>query len=104
MAQKEQKKEVLETEFVLVETVESFRMRYVVEVPKGKTTWASDTVVMKEAKEFSQKYLGETILSERVVTKKEIEQLVDQDNDYISSWSKQKKYETFVTSMGDYKK
>lgn len=104
MAQKEKKKEVLETEFVLVETVESFRMRYIVEVPKGKAAWASDTVVMKEAKEFSQLYLGETIVSDRVVTKKEIEQLVDQDNDYIGSWPKQKKFEVFVTSMGDTKK
>lgn len=98
------KKEKLETEFVLVETVESFRMRYIVEVPKGKTTWASDTVVMKEAKEFSQLYLGETIVSDRVVTKKEIDKMLDQEYEYLNSWTKEEKFNTYVTSMGDYKK
>lgn len=34
-----------ETELVMVETVSMFRMRYVVEVPKGKKEWAGDTVV-----------------------------------------------------------
>ena len=97
------KKEKVETEFVLVETVETFRMRYVVEVPKGKTVWASDTVVMKEAKEFSQKYLGEVITSDRVVTKKEIDKLLDEEYDYLNSWTKEEKFKTYVTSMSDYK-
>lgn len=85
------------TELVLVECVSMFRMRYLVEVPKDKTDWALDTVVMQEAKEFSQKHLDETIVSHRVVTMDEALALCDADNDYVSSWPAEKKVETFFT-------
>jgi hypothetical protein len=92
------------TQLVLVETVSMFRMRYVVEVPVGtddynndKSLWALDTVTMNEAQEFSQEHLSETIVSHRVVTKKEALALCDIDNDYTKSWSKDKKIETFFT-------
>lgn len=87
-----------ETELVLVECVSMFRMRYMVEVPKGKSEWALDTVTMKEATEFSQEHLDETIVSHRIVTKKEALELCDQDNDYTKDWTKQKKIEIFFTT------
>jgi hypothetical protein len=92
------------TQLVLVETVSMFRMRYVVEVPVGtddynndKSLWALDTVTMNEAQEFSQEHLDETIVSHRVVSKKEALALCDIDNDYTKSWSKDKKIEAFFT-------
>lgn len=91
-------------QLVLVETVSMFRMRYVVEVPVGiddfgndKTLWALDTVVMGDAKEFSQKHLDETIVSHRVVSMDEALALCDEDNDYTASWPTEKKIETFFT-------
>ena len=97
-----------ETQWVLVETVQMFRHRYVVEVPVGidsfgndKTEWALDTVTVDEAKEFSQKHLGETITSHRVVTKEEALKLCDEDNDYASPWSDEKKVEAFFTTYED---
>ena len=86
-----------DTEWVLVEAVSVFRMRYMVEVPKGKSEYALDTVVMNEALEFSQKHLDETIVSHRVVGKKEALALCDEDNDYTKGWSKDKKIEAFFT-------
>lgn len=86
-----------DTEWVLVEAVSMFRMRYMVEVPKGKSEYALDTVVMNEAKEFSQKYLDETIISASVLSKKEALALSDQDNDYTKNWPKDKKIEAFFT-------
>lgn len=86
-----------DTEWVLVEAVSMFRMRYMVEVPKGKSEYALDTVVMQEAVEFSQKHLDETIVSHRVVSKKEALALSDEDNDYAKDWSKDKKVEAFFT-------
>ena len=62
----------MEKKLYLVETVSMFRMRYVIEVPDDHNsgefpcsaiTWAEDTVTMEEMKEFSQKWLGETITS-----------------------------------------
>lgn len=86
-----------ETELVLVECVSTFRMRYMVEVPKGKAEWALDTVTMNEAEEFSQEHLGEQIVSHRVVTEDEAITLCDVDNHYCSTWTREKKLETFVT-------
>lgn len=94
------KKEVpVETEFVLVEAIQMYRMRYVVEVPKGKTEWAGDTVTMNEAKEFSQKDLGETITTMRAVSREEILKLCDEDNSYVKSWNIDAKFKSFVTYM-----
>lgn len=61
----------IETCWVLVDCVQQFRTRYLVQVPKNRARWALDTVTCEEAKEFSQKSLGETIVSHRVVTEKE---------------------------------
>jgi hypothetical protein len=87
-----------ETEWVLVECVSTFRDRYMVEVPKGKSEWAMDTVTMNEAKTFSSEHLGEQIVSHRVVSKKEALSLCDQDNDYTKEWDKEKKMEIFFTT------
>jgi len=87
-----------ETEFVLVECISTFRQRYVVEVPKGKSEWALDTVTMNNAQEFSQENIGEQVISHRVVNKDEILELCDKDNDYAKTWNDEYKFNTFVTS------
>ena len=88
-----------ETELVLVECIQQYRMRYVVEVPVGKSDWALDTVTMEEAVEFSQLSLGETIISHRVMSNDEVLKLCDIDNDYCKSWDAEKKFEVFVTPL-----
>lgn len=94
-----QKKEQME--WVLVEAVQQFRMRYMVQVPKGKSEWAMDTVTMQEAKEFSQENMGETIVSHRVVTEEEALAICDKDNDYTKSWNKEQKLRAFFTHDGE---
>ncbi len=98
-----------DTQWVLVETVSMFRHRYVIEVPVGvddygndKSTWALDTVTMGDAKEFSQEHLGETIVSHRIVTKKEALAMCDVDNDYCKSWSKEQKLKNFFTTKEEH--
>ena len=51
------------TEWVLVEAIDTFRMRYVVEVPVGEHDKAIDKVRLHQAKEFSQEHLDELIVS-----------------------------------------
>lgn len=87
-----------ETEWVLVECVSTFKIKYMVEVPKDKSEWALDTVVLQEAKEFSQEHIDESIFSHRVLSKKEALALCDKDNDYTKSWTKDKKIEVFFTT------
>jgi hypothetical protein len=96
------------TQWVLVECVNTFRQRYMVEVPVGiddqgkdKTLWALDTVTMGEAKEFSQEHIGEQIVSHRVVRKKEALELSDIDNDYTIAWNEETKLKTFFTSLAE---
>lgn len=95
-------KKLEETELVMVECISQFRQRYVVEVPKGKTEWALDTVTCEEAKEFSQEHLGETIVSHRVISKDEAIKICDVDNYYCKTWDDDKKLETFITWRKDY--
>ena len=99
------------SKYVLVEAISQFRQRYVVEVPDNHNDgefpctaeeWASDTVTMYEAKEFSQLWLGEVITSARQIDKEEVLLMCDKDNDYAQTWSDEKKIEAFVTSV-DYK-
>ena len=84
--------------YFLVECVSTFRMRYVVETKEAE--WAGDTVVMQEAKEFSQKHIGEDIVSIREVTEQEIVDICDVDNDYVKAWTKEQKFKSFVTEEG----
>ena len=88
----------METELVLVECIQTYRMRYMVEVPVGRAGWALDTVSCDEAKEFSQLSLGETIVSHRVVSKEEVLKICDEDNDYCHSWTDEQKFDAFVTT------
>lgn len=92
------------TEWVLVETMSAFRIRYMVEVPSGKKDWALDTVTMQEAKEFSQKHIDEIIMSHRVVSKEEALQLCDKDNDYTIAWSDEQKINNLFTKKEEYTK
>lgn len=95
------KVEKMETELVMVECVSTFRMRYVVEVPKGKKEWALDTVTVNEAEEFSQEHLGEQIFSHRVIDKEEYLRVFNEDNDYLSSWKDDDKFSRFVTKIDE---
>lgn len=97
------------SKYVLVETVSQYRMRYVIEVPDDHNereypcsaeTWAADTVTSEDMKEFSQLWLGETIVSTREIAKEEIVPLCDKDNDYCKSWDDDHKIKTFVTEVG----
>ena len=89
----------IDTDWVLVDCVSTYRMRYMVQVPKGKSEWALDTVTMEEAKEFSQEHIGEQIISHRVVTKKYALELSDIDNDYTKSWNEETKMKNFFTTL-----
>jgi hypothetical protein len=86
------RKKEMEKELVLVECISTFRMRYVVEVPKGKKEWAMDTVTMNEAEEFSQEHIGEQILSHRVIDNAEYLRLFAEDNAYLNSWDEDTKF------------
>lgn len=65
----------------LVETVSQFRIRYVVQAEKEE--YAADTVIMEEAEEFGQKWLGETIVSTKQLASEDLPTLFFEDHDYL---------------------
>ena len=87
--------------WVMVETVSQFRQRYMVEAPADHPEYALDDVTCETAKEFSQHWVGETIMSHRVVSKEEALKLCDEDNSYCSSWDDDKKVSVFFTKEGE---
>ena len=89
-----------EKTWALVEAVHTFRMRYVVEVPAEHPEYALDTVTMDAAKEFSQEFIGQQIMSHRVISEEDALKLCDVDNYYCAKWDNQKKMETFFTEDG----
>ncbi len=57
----------------LVETISTFRIRYVIDCKEAEH--AGDTVVCNEAPEFSQKHIGEDILSIREINHEEFHRM-----------------------------
>lgn len=79
---------------VLVDTLSQFLVRYAVEVEDDETHALDEVVSMEDNtnfKEFSQKHLGTTIVSSRVVSEKEMLDMFDADNAYLKSWDSEKK-------------
>lgn len=77
----------------IVDTISSFRLRYVIEAEE--LDHAYDEVLMRNSgsskdafEEMTQRYLGETILDGREITKKEFKALLEsceKDKDELSS-------------------
>jgi len=71
----------VEKVLVLVETVSTFRMAYLVEAPKDHPEYALDTVTMDTGlEEFGQKHLGEDIFGYRVVSAAEAVSVYHKEN------------------------
>ena len=87
--------------WVMVETIGMFRQRYMVETDQAHPEYALDDVTLERPKEFSQKYLGETITSHRVVSEAEALDICDVDNDYCHGWTDQQKINAFFTKDGE---
>lgn len=87
------------TKLVLVETISQYRIRYVVELADdAPNEYACDDVVMADAggeyelKEFSQRHIGESILSHREITKEEYLKTFNEDNEYLAAWTNDQKF------------
>ena len=79
----------------MVDVINQYRVRYCVEV-EDVVEHALDEVVLKEDDylftEFSQQFIKPTaIFSYREIDENEYLRMFDEDNDYLSSWSKEKK-------------
>ena len=89
--------------YVLVETMASYRMRYVVELnADDPNEWACDDVVMDKAGEIGQKFLGENISDYRDVAPEEIRYLALQDCNAYKNWTAEDMIKILVKGEGKY--
>ena len=87
----------VKTKLVLVDTVSSFRIRYVVEIPEDASEEiAHDFVLNGDPKEFSEVHTKEEVVGSRVVTDKQYLKVFDSDNEYLSSWTDEMKLDKFI--------
>lgn len=89
------------TIWVLVECISQYVTKYVVECPADFPEYALDTVTNQEAKEFSQHYVGESILSYQVVDQEDALAQCDVDNEYYSKNSTESKISAFFTKENE---
>lgn len=91
------------SKYVIVTAISSYRMRYAIPVDELQQLnpdlpiegiecdWANDCVTCEEVQEFSQKWIGETIIDTITVDEENMLKLFDADNDYLKDWSKEQK-------------
>ena len=81
----------------IIETVSSHRMRYAVEAHTLED--AKDEVAVKteiyddDWREMSQYHIGEIISSGREVSPEEYLKVFNEDNDYLSAWPDEQKFQ-----------
>jgi hypothetical protein len=90
-------------DYVVVTTISSYRMRYVMhrddlqELNPSELVnaigWANDTVTNEECEEFSQEHMGEHIVDTVEMNEDDMLELFDKDNDYLHEWTKDQKIE-----------
>jgi len=88
-------------DYVVVTTISSHRMRYVMhrddlqkqnpQDPVNSIEWAKDTVSAEECDVFSQEHLGEYIVDAVEMSEDDMLELFDKDNDYLIEWTKDQK-------------
>lgn len=91
------------TKYVIVTAISSYRMRYCIPVDelqnlnthvpieRHEIEWAEDCVTCEEVEEFSQKWLGETIIDSQIVSEEQMLETFDVDNEYLAKWSTEQK-------------
>ena len=80
----------------MIDSVSSHRMTYVVRCKNEE--YAQDIVMDGNAREFSQEHLGEQIVRVREISDEDYLELFNKDNDYLSSWTDDKKKE-FISEV-----
>lgn len=105
--------------YVVVTAISTHRMRYCVPVSElqklntdvdimndsaKQIEWAKDSVTMEEVKEFSQDWLGESIVDAFILDEERVLNLFDRDNDYLKDWGKEQKLKHIHNWKDDWKK
>lgn len=104
----------MKTDYVVVDTVSMFKQRYI--IPRGELQklneevrltdklakeWASDSVAAEDVKEFSQRWLGETITNVDFADTEKVLKLFKEDNEQLSEEWTQAKQLDYINDWKD---
>ena len=86
------------SKIVLVETVQTFRHMYALEVKDDDPIeYALDSVVVlatggtTKLEEFAQNHIDESVFSYREISEEEYLKIFDRENDYLKEWTPEQK-------------
>lgn len=86
------------SKIVLVETVQTFRHMYAVELKDDEPIeYALDDVTVVttggliKLEEFAQNHVGEDVFSYREISEEEYLKIFDKENDYLKNWTPEQK-------------
>jgi len=104
----------MKSDYVVVDTVSMFKQRYIIPreelqklnedvklTDKLAREWASDSVTTEEVKEFSQRWLGETITNVDIVDTEKVLKLFKEDNEELSQEWTQAKQLDYINDWKD---
>jgi len=104
----------MKSDYVVVDTVSMFKQRYIIPreelqklnedvklTDKLAKEWASDSVTTEEVKEFSQRWLGETITNVDIVDTEKVLKLFKEDNEELSQEWTQAKQLDYINDWKD---
>lgn len=104
----------MKSDYVVVDTVSMFKQRYIIPreelqklnedvklTDKLAKEWASDSVTTEEVKEFSQRWLGETITNVDIVDTQKVLKLFKEDNEELSEEWTQAKQLDYINDWKD---
>ena len=104
----------MKSDYVVVDTVSMFKQRYIIPreelqklnedvklTEKLAKEWASDSVTTEEVKEFSQRWLGETITNVDIVDTEKVLKLFKEDNEELSQEWTQAKQLDYINDWKD---
>ena len=84
--------------YVILTAISTFKIRYAIpeealsaDTDQGLINKATDAVIAEKVEEFSQEWLGETVIDERICTEEEMLEIFDRENDYLKSWTREEK-------------
>jgi hypothetical protein len=94
--------------YVILTAISTFKIRYAIpeealsaDTDQRLIDKATDAVIAEKVEEFSQEWLGETVIDERICTEGEMLEIFDRENGYLRGWTREEKVDYVRRLLGD---
>ena len=84
--------------YVILTAISTHKVRYAIpeevlsaDTDQGLIDKATDAAIAEKVEDFSQEWLGENVIDERICTEEEMLEIFDRENDYLKGWTREQK-------------